>query len=496
MAAIVATPFQMNDGGGFGHRRMAPLWGRIDGKECWLDERHGRTLAPPHWRERIAREALQEGACPLRPLFDQAATGLDGSTGVSGHAVATAGGMDAENPPEAYAARVPFRTVLASIAGLWLCYFLLTTLRWELLGLGFSREMLWPRALASLGGAAITVLLWLVLRLFEARPLWAKIAAALILSLPVAVGSAQINQFAMRDMEQRIAAQLASGAAMTQDAGGDLMSDLPRLPGAGAQGADGQGAGPAQPVAVSVWQEISDIVFGRYFMMLAWCALYLALLTGEKARAAERREGAYRRAAKAAELRSLRYQVNPHFLFNTLNSLSALVLTGKTQAAERMIQQLSTFYRRSLADDPTADVPLREEFALQRLYLDIEAVRFPHRLRATYDLPPALEDARVPGMILQPLVENSVKHAVAPTSGRVHIALAAREEYGRLVLTVSDDGDGAAPERVRAGHGIGLANVRERLEARFGAAAGIVSDSAPTGYSTELRLPILRGETE
>jgi LytS/YehU family sensor histidine kinase len=114
-------------------------------------------------------------------------------------------------------------------------------------------------------------------------------------------------------------------------------------------------------------------------------------------RAAERREGTYRRAAKAAELRSLRYQVNPHFLFNTLNSLSALVLTGKTQAAERMIQTISTFYRRSLADDPTADVPLREEFALQKLYLDIEAVRFPHRLRAVYKLPPELEDAKVPG---------------------------------------------------------------------------------------------------
>ncbi len=99
-------------------------------------------------------------------------------------------------------------------------------------------------------------------------------------------------------------------------------------------------------------------------------------------------------------------------------------------------------------------------------------------------------------MILQPLVENSVKHAVAPTSGRVHITLAAREEYGRLVLTVSDDGDGAAPERVRAGQGIGLPNVGERLEARFGAAAGIVSDRAPEGYSTELRMPILRGEAE
>jgi LytS/YehU family sensor histidine kinase len=227
-------------------------------------------------------------------------------------------------------------------------------------------------------------------------------------------------------------------------------------------------------------------------MMLAWCALYLALLTGEKAREAERREGAYRRAAKAAELRSLRYQVNPHFLFNTLNSLSALVLTGKTQAAERMIQTISTFYRRSLTDDPTADVPLREEFALQKLYLDIEAVRFPHRLRAVYKLPPELEDAKVPGMILQPLVENSVKHAVAPTSEQVTITLAAREEYGRLVVTVADDGPGSgSTDGDKRGHGIGVANVRDRLEARFGSEAAIVSGPAPGGYSTQLRMPIL-----
>src|SRR5690606_20284889 len=139
--------------------------------------------------------------------------------------------------------------------------------------------------------------------------------------------------------------------------------------------------------------------------------------------------------AKAAELRSLRYQVNPHFLFNTLNSLSALVLTGKTQAAERMIQTISTFYRRSLADDPTADVPLREEFALQKLYLDIEAVRLPDRLRSVFQLSPALENAKATGMNLQPLVENSVMHAVAPTSAEVTITLSAREEYGRLVVT-------------------------------------------------------------
>ena len=223
---------------------------------------------------------------------------------------------------------------------------------------------------------------------------------------------------------------------------------------------------------------------------------HLALLTGEKARAAERREGAYRRAAKAAELRSLRYQVNPHFLFNTLNSLSALVLTGKTQAAEKVIQTLSTFYRRSLADDPTSDVPLREEFALQRLYLDIEAIRFPRRLRARYELPAELEDAKIPGMILQPLVENSVKHAVAPSSGTVTITLAAREEYGRLVLTVSDDGHGGGAAEPREGYGIGLVNVRERLGARFGDEATIVSGPVPGGYSTQLRIPILHEAEE
>jgi hypothetical protein len=381
-------------------------------------------------------------------------------------------------------ARVPFGTVLASIAGLWLTYFLLTTLRWELLGLGLSQDLLWPRALATLAGVAITLGLWLVLRLFDARPLWAKIAAALVLSLPVAIASAQANQLIMEDLGQRLVEQIEQG---TSGGEGDVMVDIPGLGSSGAPTEQGP-----QRVPASKWQDITDLVFGRYFMMLAWCALYLALLTGEKARAAERREGAYRRAAKAAELRSLRYQVNPHFLFNTLNSLSALVLTGKTQAAEKVIQTLSTFYRRSLADDPTADVPLREEFGLQRLYLDIEAIRFPRRLRAKYELPDDLEDVRVPGMILQPLVENSVKHAVAPSQGTVTIALAAREEYGRLVLTVSDNGlVGGDAGTSRDGYGIGLTNVRDRLAARFGDAATIVSGPVPGGYSTQLRLPIL-----
>jgi hypothetical protein len=388
-----------------------------------------------------------------------------------------------------FSARVPFVTVLASIAGLWLTYFLLTTLRAEMLHLPFAQEMACRRALACLAGIATTLGLWLVLRLFDARPMWAKIAAALLLSLPVAVTIAHANRLIMADLEERVKAQLYAreGAEMQPQDSSEILVDVPGL-----QDSESH-------LKTSAWEELTEVAFGRYFMTLAWCALYLALLTGERARAAERREGDYRRAAKAAELRSLRYQVNPHFLFNTLNSLSALVLTGKTQAAERMIQMISTFYRRSLADDPTSDVPLHEEFGLQKLYLDIEGVRFPHRLRAVYQLPPELQDAHVPGMILQPLVENSVKHAVAPSSGRVTITLSAREESGKLVVTVSDDGRQPSGESrpspsVEPGisHGIGLGNVRERLEARFGPEAAIVSGPRPEGFSTQLRMPLLR----
>jgi LytS/YehU family sensor histidine kinase len=187
----------------------------------------------------------------------------------------------------------------------------------------------------------------------------------------------------------------------------------------------------------------------------------------------------------------LRYQVNPHFLFNTLNSLSALVMIGKADRAEKMIQTISRFYRHSLASEPTSDVALMDEFDLQKLYLDIEAVRFPTRLVSVFDLPADLEEARVPGMILQPLVENSVKYAVSPVSRPVTITLAAREEFDRLVITVSDDGPGV-PQGAQHGFGIGLANVRDRLEARFGPDIGFTSGPVPGGYRSEIRIPLSR----
>ena len=185
--------------------------------------------------------------------------------------------------------------------------------------------------------------------------------------------------------------------------------------------------------------------------------------------------------------------MNPHFLFNTLNSLSALVMTGRKEDAEHMIQTLSTFYRRTLSGDPTNDIRLVDEIELQKLYFAIEAVRFPNRLLTQIDIDPDAIDAMVPGMILQPLVENSVKYAVAATQRPVTVSIKARREGGQLVLTVGDDGPGA--ERSKAeGCGIGLANVRDRLKARFGGAGTLKFGKRPEGgFETELRMPLELG---
>ena len=388
--------------------------------------------------------------------------------------------MDFTDKAEKHVSRVPFKTVLASIVGLWATYFVLVTLRAELLEMEFADQMIWLRLLSVSAGIVITIGLWVVLRPFDARPLWVKIVAALLLALPAALLCAQANTLVFADMQsalnEKVLQEFAQSRGIDDEGGQEaLLTDLSEL------------------VTLGTYQQLIEIAFSRYFMLLAWCALYLALLTGEKARDAERREHQFRNAAKAAELRSLRYQVNPHFLFNTLNSLSALVLTGKTEAAERMIQTISTFYRRSLADDTTSDVPLRDEIHLQKLYLEIEAVRFPLRLRTQYNIPPELESALIPGMILQPLIENSVKHAVAPSSGQVTITLSAREEYDRLVVTISDDGQSAEDrDDTRPGFGIGLTNVRQRLEARFGNEATVVSGHVPGGYATHLRMPLKR----
>jgi signal transduction histidine kinase len=386
---------------------------------------------------------------------------------------------------------VPFRTVLFSMVVLWATYFVIITVRSYVAGFEMQLELAWRRAIVTGCGLALTTVLWFLLRLFDDRALWIKISAAIVLGMPVALAIGQVNQLVFEDMQQRAEQAYVekNNLNLRRDEAGNLLVDVPARQGAGVT-SESILIAPAQTSA-DRWRSVIDIALGRYFLLLAWASLYFALLAGYQASAAQRREEQFRSAAKAAELRSLRYQVNPHFLFNTLNSLSALVMTNKPKQAEEMIQSISRFYRHSLAGDPTSDVMLADEFDLQRQYLEIEAVRFPDRLRTAFDLPPDLADARVPGMILQPLVENSVKYAVSPVAREVTITLAAREEFDRLVITVSDDGPGV-PAGVKHGFGIGLANVRDRLEARFGPDVVVTSTPHEGGYVTEMRIPLTR----
>ena len=200
------------------------------------------------------------------------------------------------------------------------------------------------------------------------------------------------------------------------------------------------------------------------------------------------------REAQEAQLRALRYQINPHFLFNTLNSLSSLILTKRTDTAEQMLMNLSTFFRATLAADPTADVSLDEEIKLQRLYLDIEQIRFPERLTVEVDVPEALQAARVPVLILQPIVENAVKYGVARSRGHVTVRISAYEEAGRLHIKVKDDGEVPTDnDGTEGGTGVGLRNVCDRLTARYGARAGCMSGPDPDGgYTVHLYMPVVK----
>ncbi|MCH8615744.1 histidine kinase [Sphingomonas sp. SM33] len=235
------------------------------------------------------------------------------------------------------------------------------------------------------------------------------------------------------------------------------------------------------------------------FFFMAWSAFYLATVAQAEALNARRRAVEAESEARAAQVRALRYQINPHFLFNTLNSLSSLVMSGRPDEAESMILKLSTFFRSGLSLDPSADVTLEEEIALQRLYLDIEKVRFPRRLKVEIDIPKDLENARVPALILQPLVENAIKYGVSGSRETVTLEIRAAEAGpGRFTIEVVNSAGTAAKKRRGEkpdGTGVGLGNVCQRLEARFGPAAKCeFGPTADGGYRVLMTLPLDRAD--
>ena len=355
-----------------------------------------------------------------------------------------------------------------TIVGFWLFHAVIVSVRAALLDFPAQGELINRRMVVTAIGICVTGLLYLFLRLFDRQPLGRRVTAAFLGAVPCAIAIAWAN-YVIFNLYDPIS-----------------MFDDPEI---GKQ-VEQQISSYQALLGITAWQEIAEIAVTRYFFIIAWASLFLALGYAREVREAERKASRYAQAAQDSELRSLRYQVNPHFLFNTLNSLSSLVITGKPREAEAMIQNLSNFYRTSLNSDPLEDVTLAEEVDLQRLYLDIEAVRYPERLRTVIDIAPELMNQHVPALILQPLVENAIKYGVSRSSRPVTIEIRAACVDDMMMISVTDDGEPMNGDS-ESGNGIGLVNVRDRLEARYRSAASLQTYTSPKGgFIATLSMPL------
>lgn len=209
---------------------------------------------------------------------------------------------------------------------------------------------------------------------------------------------------------------------------------------------------------------VRTISFWTWFF-LAWAGTYLAVSYSFDVQEEQRLAGEIRERAHVAQLRALHSQINPHFLFNSLNSVGALILDRKIKRADQMVTKLARFLRLGLAADPTNKIALSAEIDLQRTYLEIEQLRYDD-LKISVEMAPQVEEAQVPALILQPIVENAVKYGVAGAPPPASIRIGAWSEGPHLILEVIDSGRGKAAKA--SGNGIGLANVRERLRLIYG----------------------------
>ena len=238
------------------------------------------------------------------------------------------------------------------------------------------------------------------------------------------------------------------------------------------------------------WMDAPLGILNFIWSYLAVSAMILALAYAVDVGEREERISALQALAHAAQLRALRNQLNPHFLFNTLNSITGLISRNRSLEAEQMTESLADFLRQTLALDPQKQITLGEEIQLQELYLAIEKARFPERLKVRMDIPEDLKRALVPSLITQPLIENSIKYAVSRSSDPVELDVVASAENGRLDLLIQDNGGNADAPPPRSSH-VGLANVRERLRVHYGAAASFDAHARDEGgFSNRMSLPL------
>ncbi|MCJ7420979.1 sensor histidine kinase [Sphingomicrobium astaxanthinifaciens] len=230
-----------------------------------------------------------------------------------------------------------------------------------------------------------------------------------------------------------------------------------------------------------------------FSLLAAWTALYYGinyyLLLEEQID--QRR--ALESQASSAQLAMLRYQLNPHFLFNTLNSISTLVLLAERERANAMLARLSSFLRYTLANEPTAQVPLAKEIDTLKLYLEIEKMRFEERLKPHFRIEAEAAGVPVPSLILQPLIENAIKYAVTPAEHGADIWITARREGDRVRIEVADSGAGGAVVSDSQSTGVGLANTSERLAQAYGDAGSFETrTNEKGGFSVILHIPFVK----
>jgi len=259
----------------------------------------------------------------------------------------------------------------------------------------------------------------------------------------------------------------------------------------------------------------ATLMLGVFYLDLtllgAWSALYYAINYFLQVEEQADRLARLELQATSAQLEMLRYQLNPHFLFNTLNSISTLVLLRQTEPANAMLTRLSAFLRHTLVNEPGGKVTVDEEIETLKLYLDIERMRFEERLRTEFRIDDAARKALLPSLLLQPLVENAIKYAVSPQEEGAQIGVSARLVGQRLRVTVSDSGPGLqkAPRRsslagltsggrgVVSSTGVGLANIRDRLAQAYGDDHRLeIRTPAQGGFTVLIEIPYETAEEE
>lgn len=233
--------------------------------------------------------------------------------------------------------------------------------------------------------------------------------------------------------------------------------------------------------------ETGWLFIGYLWMMLAWSALFVGATAIGEMRRRDAQLAVMREAAREARLLALRLQINPHFLFNTLNTLAGFIALDRKADSERIVLNLSRFFRHSLTRTASQLVPLGSEVDMLRVYLEIESARFRDRLRVSYEVPPECRVALVPSLILLPLAENSIRHALACSEDGIKVSIGARRDGGFLLVWLRDNGPPRDSSDRRPG--AGLASTRQQLASLYGNVATLEAGSDADGWHNLIRLP-------